>query len=120
MFNWADYLALAQELATRSSDEAALRSAVSRAYYAAFCQARNALRQDGVNTDNLRSHWSLWARFRDDSDPMRQIIGEDGNRIRGYRTQADYQEEFPDLSVAALDTILIVERMLESMGDLRS
>jgi uncharacterized protein (UPF0332 family) len=120
MFDWADYLTLAQELATRSSDEAALRSAISRAYYAAFCEARNTLRQDGVNTDNLRSHWSLWAKYRDDPDPIRQIIGEDGNRVRGYRTQADYLDEFPDLSVAAQDTIFVVERMLESLGDLHS
>ena len=119
MFDWADYLTLAQELATRSSDEAALRSAVSRAYYAAFCQARNVLRRDGVNTDDLRSHWSLWNIYRDDPDPVRQIIGEDGNRIRGYRSQADYSDEFPGLFVAAQDTISIVERLLESLGDLR-
>ena len=59
MFDWADYLTLAQELATRRSDEAALRPAVSRAYYAAFCQARNVLRREGVNTGDLRSHTAL-------------------------------------------------------------
>ena len=41
MFEWAAYHTLARELATRSGDEAALRTAVSRAYYAAFCRARN-------------------------------------------------------------------------------
>ena len=119
MFVWAEYLMLARDLATQGADEAALRTAVSRAYYAAFCTARNTLRPDGVNTDNLRSHWSLWTKYREDPDPIRQIIGEDGNRIRGYRIQADYLDEFPDLSIAAQDTILIVDRMLESLGDLR-
>jgi len=43
-FVWADYLELARHLAGDLScaytDEAASRSAVSRAYYAAFCHAR--------------------------------------------------------------------------------
>lgn len=108
MFDWANYLMLARDLAAPGADGAALRSAVSRAYYAAFCQARNILRQDGVNTDDLRSHWSLWNIYRDDPDPVRQIIGEDGNRIRGYRSQADYSDEFPGFFVAAQDTISIV------------
>ncbi len=46
-FNWSEYLNLAQELAGRSTEppnqEARLRSSISRAYYAAFCKARNYL-----------------------------------------------------------------------------
>ncbi len=49
-FNWDDYLFLAQELATHPSNfpnqEARLRSAISRAYYSAFCKARDFLRDD--------------------------------------------------------------------------
>lgn len=47
-FDWTQYLFLAQELtkgsASSSNHEAMLRSAISRAYYAAFCSARNFLR----------------------------------------------------------------------------
>lgn len=44
-FDWREYLELAKELVSQAnsgySAEAAERSAVSRAYYAAFCHARN-------------------------------------------------------------------------------
>ena len=39
MFDWADYLRLAQELAQRG-EESCKRSAVSRAYYSVFNLAR--------------------------------------------------------------------------------
>jgi uncharacterized protein (UPF0332 family) len=46
-FNCSDYLDLARELIGQTditaSEEAKLRSAISRAYYAAFIQARNHL-----------------------------------------------------------------------------
>ena len=42
-FDWEEYFNLAQELAG-TNEEAKLRSAVSRAYYSAFCLARNYLR----------------------------------------------------------------------------
>jgi hypothetical protein len=44
-FDWKDYLEIAHALRSQAGNglppEAALRSAVSRAYYAAFCHARN-------------------------------------------------------------------------------
>lgn len=49
-FNWGDYLSLANALLTKPNtpgpEEAAYRSAVSRAYYAAFCIARNYARDE--------------------------------------------------------------------------
>jgi len=47
-FDWSEYLSVAQELAsganTSANKEAKLRSAISRAYYAAFILARSYLR----------------------------------------------------------------------------
>lgn len=47
-FDWSQYRDLAQELVgqtkSASSGEAKQRAAISRAYYAAFCKARNFLR----------------------------------------------------------------------------
>jgi hypothetical protein len=48
MFDWSRYLDLADELARRVSDEAAERSAISRAYYAAFGMSRRHLVQSGI------------------------------------------------------------------------
>ncbi|MEG4171823.1 MULTISPECIES: hypothetical protein [unclassified Microcoleus] len=42
-FDWEEYFNLAKELA-ETTEEAKLRSAVSRAYYSVFCLARNYLR----------------------------------------------------------------------------
>ncbi len=120
MFDWADYLTLAQELVTRRDDEAALRSAVSRAYYAAFCQARNLLSRDGVNTDDMRSHVALWTRYRVHSDPSYQLIGRQGDYIRRHRSEADYRDEFQELAPAAQETVLIAARLLESLRNLET
>ena len=53
-FDWHQYLDLAQELAGQqqkpSTEDARLRSAASRAYYGAYCAARNKLEQDGDTT----------------------------------------------------------------------
>ena len=39
-YNWWEFLRLAQSLASDTTDEASLRSAISRAYYAAHGTAR--------------------------------------------------------------------------------
>ncbi len=49
-FDWKEFHSLAQFLeslqGSNFSAEAALRSSVSRSYYAAFCQARNSARDE--------------------------------------------------------------------------
>lgn len=53
-FDWAEYLNLAGELCATptspSTDEAKYRSAISRAYYAAFGKAKNHLRNNDGDT----------------------------------------------------------------------
>ena len=53
-FDWTEYLTLAQELVQRE-EEACLRSAISRAYYAAFGKARERLEQEAI-TRKMREH----------------------------------------------------------------
>ena len=48
MFVWADFLDIADERARRAGDEAAERTAIGRAYYAAFGAARDYLIRSGV------------------------------------------------------------------------
>ena len=40
-FKWKDFIRLAKELSEKTTDDAAIRSCISRAYYGAFCTARN-------------------------------------------------------------------------------
>ena len=71
-FDWREYLILAQFLQGHSeikySEEAARRAAVSRAYYAAYCHARNYARdklnfvpeRKGIDHGNLISWYNVF------------------------------------------------------------
>ena len=123
IFDWADYLALARQLATKwqqtarndsptdtladapsepfglapTSPEAALRTAVSRAYYAAFHFARDYLdRQGRLPYSRDESHATVWRSF--DRGGREAKIKSDGFYLRDARIVADYE---PDLTDAA-------------------
>lgn len=97
-FDWTEYFRLARELAGQATipanQEAKLRSSVSRAYYAAFCKARNYLRdvdKISVPTDGT-VHQYVQEKFEISSDPIRKQLGEDLKRLRRRRNKADYQD----------------------------
>ena len=49
-FDWTGFLTLAERLATDTGDEAAQRTAISRAYYAAYHAAASFVRAQGILT----------------------------------------------------------------------
>ncbi|MSQ23913.1 MAG: HEPN domain-containing protein [Chloroflexi bacterium] len=112
-FNWAEYLSVAQTLCGRSvsgptpSSEALQRSAVSRAYYAAFGEARNHLRDsDGVITPATHNiHRMAAGIFLDSPDERRVRIGTNLRRLRDARNECDYDDEVSDLPQVAQDSI---------------
>jgi hypothetical protein len=111
-FDWSDYLTLANELAPRPVDrataEARLRSAVSRAYYANYCKARNYLRdQEGCSIPREDAHRFVIEQFIGSDDRKRRDIGKDLNRLKIDRIRADYQDEFNGLA-AKTETVLIL------------
>jgi len=119
VFDWAQYLVLAEELVLRRDDEAALRSAVSRAYYAVFCRARNRLRQEGAHIPKTgKAHTVVWNRYREAAEECRRSIGTTGDRLRRSRNKADYNDEFPRLVTVVEDTISKAKRLLESLENL--
>ena len=99
-FDWSEYLVLAQELTNKSSgssiQEAYLRAAVSRAYYAAFCNARNHLiYKDGYSIPaTVNVHTVVIDKFEKSPDKTRQKIGTLLCNLRGVRNIVDYQEMF--------------------------
>lgn len=118
-FNWSDYLVLAKELAGES-DEARLRSAISRAYYAVFCKARNYLRDvenkpipstsiaHGIVIEALKAH---------PNKDLRQV-GVDLDRLRTDRKKADYDDNFSNIvTQVEMDLIIAQEsyKVLETM-----
>jgi len=68
MFDWSDYLELSRQLVGESGatiQEARQRCAISRAYYAAFCRARNYLVDHGATiTETVDDHRLIQARLR--------------------------------------------------------
>ena len=101
-FNWSEYLNIARELAGQatasSSDEAKKRCAISRAYYAAFCSARNYLR-DKDNDLNIPVggdvHGYVRRQFKTSKDKVRREVGEDLARLAIKRKNADYEDIVP-------------------------
>ena len=99
-FNWSEYFTLAQELTSKSAtstmQEAMLRSAISRAYYAAFCEARNHLLQKDAEAipNRVNVHAFVGKQFEKSSDTVHQKIGRLLHHLRSIRNIADYQDRF--------------------------
>jgi len=85
-----DFLALAQQLALATT-EAAWRSAVSRAYYAAFHIARELMEDLGFTVPHAdRAHSHLWLRLSNCGDAHTERAARRLNDLRRERNGADY------------------------------
>lgn len=133
-FEWADYLAVAQELAGQSvpnppGREAKLRSANSRAYYAAFWVALIHLRDvhGDANLDNPQLA-SVHAYVRDqyryaNANRIRRQIGEDLTRLLVGRRTADYNDRQLNLARLARDTessLVLAAQVIRAVHTLRA
>src|ERR1044071_8652957 len=99
-FDWKELITVAEFLQNQSNSncpqEAVLRSAISRAYYAAFCHARNyALNRPNMNDrliiqrdDNI--HEKVPDYFRDKRNFK---IANTLRKLRIWRNQCDYNGE---------------------------
>jgi len=124
-FNWVDFLALADTLVRDPSspgpEEASLRSAISRAYYAAFCSARNFAR----DSENLalehtaRDHQLVRYHFQGASDRTHRKIGLNLNRLRNNRNKADYDDTLVDRPVSlAQSSVAVARNVLNALNSL--
>lgn len=106
-FAWAEYLTVAEALVrqrgTLAGAEACCRAAISRAYYAAFGEARTHARDaEGLAlTRTGDDHRQVLLHYRRAADPVRQELGELLFRLRRQRTQADYADSMPDVVARA-------------------
>lgn len=112
-FDFADYLDLADDLASRS-DEAAWRSAISRAYYAMLHVAFQALPPAIRATITYRAtHRDVWPFYATSSVPVCRQIGHAGIRLHRARVQADYRA-VP--AVTQIQAIRLVTDARETLG----
>ena len=90
MISGREFLTLA-EVWIGGATEAEWRSAVSRAYYAAFHEARQLLKALGFRVPRGdQAHAYLWLRLSNCGDPQVQQAGSDLNTLRRERNRADY------------------------------
>ena len=130
-FDWSEYLNLAQELAATNSDcsgnrEAKLRSAISRAYYSAFCLARNYLRD--IEKDptlfrknrNINEHQYVANEFINHRNKNKNMvkIGENLSRLRELRNKADYEDTMFNLPTQARTALKLADNIIALLSNL--
>jgi len=96
MFNWDDYLKLAKDLILpeiqRKSDEACLRTAVSRAYYCVYHKAQKYAIKKGYSPPKTDTHNALIKFLSKDSDKEIQAISAKLGIIKKDRVHCDYYD----------------------------
>ncbi len=118
MFAGESFLDVARKLADADT-EADWRSAVSRAYYAAFWAARSAVEAGGVGvaySGGEGSHDALWNMLVTEYNAIGDSLGETGRRLKLARVRADYR----DRTVTADDARRAVRNAGQLVADLRA
>ncbi len=116
-FDWNNFLVLAEELAQRG-DEAAKRTAVSRAYYFIFNLAYARAESSGGSFVGGDRHAQCWRRYMATPDPTCQKLGIAGDRMKVRRISADY--EAPTKARLDDEVRLALEGARQFRDDLRS
>lgn len=119
MFDWWHFLGVAETLA--GGDEAERRTAVSRAYYAAFGSAlawQKGWRAFHVSEDG-NSHSELWNAFGDGGADDELHVAMLGHRLRRRRNMADYHpwvDSLSDLVTDSLEDAHAVRELLDRLA----
>lgn len=111
IFDWNDFGKIAGELRQRE-DEAALRTAISRIYYAVYWRARNLLENENyVFRQDDTSHNQIWREFLR-RGRTHHGIGKAGNALRDNRVQADYFPEIDNIRILTKDSFELAEKAI--------
>jgi len=113
-FNWEDYLSLARRLRDQNTnpDESALRSAVSRAFFSAFCKARN-FGRDNENLQvrgNVDDYGIVIAHF---SKGKRAKVGTLLGELRQWRNLCDYSDSVNNLHTLATQALFEAQKAID-------
>jgi uncharacterized protein (UPF0332 family) len=115
-FDWREYLDLARELAglqgSGYSQEAAERSAVSRAYYAAFCWARNYAEKNlGFQPEGKPSdHAKLREHLQKKGYPE---LASGLNKLREWRNACDYDDQVSKLHQQVSSSLKVADKIIQ-------
>jgi uncharacterized protein (UPF0332 family) len=110
--NWRNYLFLASRLTTGNA-EADWRTAVSRAYYAAFHVARQLFVDLNFVVPRAdRAHQYLVFRLSNSGEPSVEQVGRDLDTLRRLRNRADYDEVPPVTAAQATAAVQLAETII--------
>ena len=110
-----DFYSLASVL-VKGSTEAEWRSAVSRAYYAAFHLARNLLLGCGFQVPRGdQAHAYLWLRLSNSKNADAESAGRDLKSVRSSRNWADYDLDRPLIQATALHQLRLIENVIRAL-----
>ncbi len=116
-FSWEEFLNLAAHLALGGHGlhpEASSRSAVSRAYYAAYCYARNHARDNEgfVPTGTARDHVRLRDHF---SLGQKTQLADDLEDLRIWRNDCDYEDVVTNLPTLLKSALKRAKDVLDAL-----
>jgi uncharacterized protein (UPF0332 family) len=115
MIDGKHFLTLA-EIWIKGASEAEWRSAVSRAYYAVFHEARQLVRQLGfVVPRGDQAHAYLWLRLSNCGEPGVQLAGANLNLLRRDRNRADNDVEQTLDHVDALSQVQAARGIIQTL-----
>lgn len=96
-FDWEEFAELAAWLPGQRADEASQRTAISRAYYAAYHAASTFIRRHALYASHLQlSHRLVWLLIRQSGGPHSAEVANLGNDLKAARVWADYRDSFAD------------------------
>lgn len=111
MFDWNEFGTLARELRQRN-DEASLRTAISRIYYAVYWRARNLLESEGyVFRQDETSHSQIWREYLR-RGRSHHGIGRTGNALKDNRVQTDYFPEIENIEKLTKDSFELADKAI--------
>ncbi len=119
-FDWSEYFNLAEELGDVNNNEAQKRSSISRAYYAAFCTARNYLIDDlgcqAGRDENV--HKYVAQKFQDNNNRKMREIGNDLSRLRQLRNKADYEDTIFNINQNTKFALKLAKNIINKFNEL--
>lgn len=117
-FDWADYLTFAREIKTRT-DEAAKRSAISRAYYCVFNKARKyAENKLGYQYSSYHtSHKPIWDCFQNKGATFK-AVRDNGLKLKDFREAADYKDNFENVDDSLTQAFRSAENALTYLNQI--
>jgi hypothetical protein len=120
-FDWLEFYRLAKQLSRQTTDEAAMRCAISRAYYSVYHLANERRKRNSIPLPlvvNAGIHLRLWYLFRTHADSTCRKIGFEGDRLRRSRTAADYQPTIRNLQFELSLAMSDAQKLISSINDL--